>query len=635
MAKVDFPNSPSDGDTVVVSGSTFIYSSAKSNWSAVSNVSRIGVSDLTVGSDLSASGSGDLTYSTATGAPVLTYTPPVVPSQHSTTVYATAGDLPLAGNVTGNQAFVTSTNRLYLWDGAGWYNIALVNVSPTITTGSDATYTLATDGTATVITLAATDPDGEDITWGYAVTVGALGSTATVSQADNEFTITPSTTDGGTFSLTFTASNEINTDTSTSAFTLAFGSPVLQGTLLTTIYNPSPSSTDNFGDRNNLMNDLYYVVSSWQSGNDASNVRLFNRSNGNLAYTITQPGNTNRIGFYGAISGNYLVLADIAATKKLYVYDISTFSSSTITSANYTINDPDYNGGKGGQFGKGAERISISGNYIVAGDFNYTSGSDALLQQGIAYVFDISTFASSTITSANYILTNPDIRGSTMNDRFGYATAINGNKIAVGSREESTGGSQSDGVVYVYDISNFSSSVISSADFSIDNPDYGGSNDGGDFHGDRVAISQDYIAVGARYEDSPFYTAGAIYIYDVSNGNLLYTVASPSASAVANQWFGYSLDLDGDNLYGQVYAGATWTIYHYDISSFTSSTPAVIAAGTGIENTLSAPANSGDFGGGGNFMAYDGKLIVGARDASATNGSGGTLTSSGVAYVYE
>jgi len=628
---VDFPASPSDGQKLSAADALHVYDSSKGFWKSTPTTSGIQLASLGVTAPADASGSGGISYNNTTGD--FTYTPPVLSAGFGATVYATAADLPLSGNTAGDQAYVTATNRLYLWTGTGWHNIALINTSPTITTGGDAAYTLAGDGTATVITLAATDPEEVPITWSYAVTTGSLGSTATVSQSGNVFTITPSTVEAnaGTFSLTFTASDGVNTDTSTSAFTLAFGGPILAGTLATTIYNPNPSSSDNFGDRNNLMNDLYYVVSSWGT----ASIRLFNRSNGNLAYTITQPGNTNRFGYYGAISGNYLVLTDIAATRKLYVYDISTFSSSTITSANYTINDPDYNGGKGGQFGNGAERISISGNYIVAGDFNYTSGSGALSQQGIAYVFDISTFTSSTITSANYILTNPDIRGSSMSDRFGISTAINGNKIAVGSREESTGGSPSDGVVYGYDISNFSSSVISSADFYMDNPDYGGSNDGGDFHGDKIAISQDYIAVGARYEDAPFYTAGAIYIYDVSNGNLLYTVASPSASAVANQWFGYSVDLDGDNLYGQVYAGATWTIYHYDISSFTSSTPAVIAAGTGIENTLSAPANSGDFGGAGNFMAYDGKLIVGARDASATNGSGGTLTSSGVAYVYE
>ena len=142
-----------------------------------------------------------------------------------TTVYSAAADLPLTDVDSGSQAYVSATNRLYLWNGTGWYNIALINTNPTITTGGDAEYTLANDGTATVITLVANDPEGVPITWSHAVSTGSLGSTATVSQVDNEFTVTPSSTeaDAGTFSLTFTASDGINTATSTSEFTLAFG----------------------------------------------------------------------------------------------------------------------------------------------------------------------------------------------------------------------------------------------------------------------------------------------------------------------------------------------------------------------------------------------------------------------------
>ena len=86
-----------------------------------------------------------------TGA--FTYVPPVIGAGSTLTVYATAADLPLSGNTAGTQAYVTATNRLYIWTGTGWYNIALINTSPTITTGSSAAYTLAKDGTATVITL--------------------------------------------------------------------------------------------------------------------------------------------------------------------------------------------------------------------------------------------------------------------------------------------------------------------------------------------------------------------------------------------------------------------------------------------------------------------------------------------------
>ena len=139
----------------------------------------------------------------------------------SIAIYATAAELPISPAAAASEkAYVTETNRLYVSNGSGWYNIALINTDPTITSGGDATYELATDGTPTVITLEANDPEGVPITWSYAVTSGTLGSIATVSQADNVFTITPSASVGGTFTLTFTASDGVNIATSSSAFTL-------------------------------------------------------------------------------------------------------------------------------------------------------------------------------------------------------------------------------------------------------------------------------------------------------------------------------------------------------------------------------------------------------------------------------
>tara|TARA_R110002153_G_scaffold27514_5_gene85491 strand:- start:1001 stop:3496 length:2496 start_codon:yes stop_codon:yes gene_type:complete len=141
-----------------------------------------------------------------------------------TTVYSTIANLPLSGVATGAQAYVSSANRLYIWNSAGWYNIALINTNPEITTGGAASYALASDGTATEITLVANDPEGLPIAWNYAVTAGSIGSTASVSQNNNVFTITPSTdsANGGDFTITFTASDGINLATSASQFSLAF-----------------------------------------------------------------------------------------------------------------------------------------------------------------------------------------------------------------------------------------------------------------------------------------------------------------------------------------------------------------------------------------------------------------------------
>ena len=140
--------------------------------------------------------------------------------------YATFADLPASSSTPGNTAFVVATNRLYIWSGVGWYLIATVtNASPTAITGVDGAYTLAIDGTATTITAVSTDPEGFALTWSYAVSSGSLGSTATVSQADNVFTITPSTDTAnvGTFSLTFSVTDGINGVVSAvSSFTLSF-----------------------------------------------------------------------------------------------------------------------------------------------------------------------------------------------------------------------------------------------------------------------------------------------------------------------------------------------------------------------------------------------------------------------------
>ena len=140
--------------------------------------------------------------------------------------YATFADLPSSGSTPGNTAFVVATNRLYIWSGVGWYLIATVtNASPTAITGVDGAYVLAIDGTATTITAVSTDPEGFSLTWSYAVSSGSLGSTATVSQADNVFTITPSTDTAnvGTFSLTFSVTDGINGVVSAvSSFTLQF-----------------------------------------------------------------------------------------------------------------------------------------------------------------------------------------------------------------------------------------------------------------------------------------------------------------------------------------------------------------------------------------------------------------------------
>ena len=178
-----FPSSPTNEDLHTEFGRTFKYSSATNSWSVATP-----------------------------DAPEDT-TP-------STQGYVDVESLPLTGVVAGSKAFVEDGNKLFIFTGNGWFEIATINTAPTITTGADASYALNDDGTPTVITLQATDPEGTPIIWGYQVASGSLEGT-TITNVDNVFTITPGEV-AATFDLTFTASDGINIDTSASSFALNF-----------------------------------------------------------------------------------------------------------------------------------------------------------------------------------------------------------------------------------------------------------------------------------------------------------------------------------------------------------------------------------------------------------------------------
>ena len=193
---INFPDSPTNGQSATLGGNTWTYNSTSGAWARAS----------------SAGGSSITTYDSTT-------------------------DLPLSGVDAGDQAFVTGSNRMYVSNGTGWYSVSLVNTNPSITSvqdsdGGTTPFTLATDGAGTVITVTASDPEDVPLTYNYSVTSGSLtnggGTTATVVQGTdsdvNKFTITPSTTEAyaGTFELTFTASDGINQGTSANSFTLSF-----------------------------------------------------------------------------------------------------------------------------------------------------------------------------------------------------------------------------------------------------------------------------------------------------------------------------------------------------------------------------------------------------------------------------
>ena len=167
------------------------------------------------------------------------------------TVYANPNLLPVTGVSAGAHALTTSNNFLYVHNGSGWYKVAAItNEAPTISSAGNASNSFALDGTAINIEITASDPEGLTLQYKYAVSSGSIGSTATVTSSatsggtysaiaantlttNKYFKITPSTNTahGGTFSLTFSASDGVNVaNSSASSFTLGLsGSTYFDG----------------------------------------------------------------------------------------------------------------------------------------------------------------------------------------------------------------------------------------------------------------------------------------------------------------------------------------------------------------------------------------------------------------------
>ena len=142
------------------------------------------------------------------------------------TVYATKENLPTSGLTSGDQAYVSGNRRLYISNGSGWYNVALVNATPSLTIDPTGAITLSTEGTATTITLTATDSDNAVDGLTFSVdSDGSFGGLATVSQDSSVFTITPLSEDSATTTsstLTFKASDGISFGSGTRTLSLTF-----------------------------------------------------------------------------------------------------------------------------------------------------------------------------------------------------------------------------------------------------------------------------------------------------------------------------------------------------------------------------------------------------------------------------
>ena len=144
--------------------------------------------------------------------------------------FSTLDSLPITSLEAGQQAYVSSNNRLYISDGSGWYQKAFITLSPTITMDPTGIIALASDGTTTsTVTVVAIDSDTPSSGLTYSVDSDGNGiGKYVISQDSSVFTIRPLSSDSGategTFALTFSATDGDNIATDSSSFSLTFQS---------------------------------------------------------------------------------------------------------------------------------------------------------------------------------------------------------------------------------------------------------------------------------------------------------------------------------------------------------------------------------------------------------------------------
>lgn len=80
-----------------------------------------------------------------------------------TSVFTSLDSLPITGLSSGQQAFISSTNRLYVSNGSGWYNTALISANPNWDSSPLTEYTIVDSVTPLVIIAKATDSDNSNL----------------------------------------------------------------------------------------------------------------------------------------------------------------------------------------------------------------------------------------------------------------------------------------------------------------------------------------------------------------------------------------------------------------------------------------------------------------------------------------
>ena len=182
--------------------------------------------------------------------------------------------------------------------------------------------------------------------------------------------------------------------------------------------------------------------------------------------------------------------------------------------------------------------VALSGDYALVSSSwtNYYNGYEHINVPGAAYVFK-KTSENEWSEQAKLV---SDL-GNTTNDNFGHSIDISGDVAVVGASSDNEKGSGA-GAAYVF------SRSVSDETWRRDAKLIASDASSNDRFGQSVAVSGNYVFVGAPYDDENGSQSRSVYVFkrDASTNTWSQTAKLTASNAAPNDQFGTSVAVNGD-----------------------------------------------------------------------------------------
>jgi hypothetical protein len=297
-------------------------------------------------------------------------------------------------------------------------------------------------------------------------------------------------------------------------------------------------SADRFGNSVSISGDYVIAGAPFEAagGTNAGAAYIFQRTGTNtwdtgVKIVAADAQTADLFGYSVAISGDYAVVgaygedAGGSSAGAAYIFH-RTGTNTWDTGTKIVASDA----AAGDYFGIS---VAISGDYAAIGAFAEDAGGS---NAGAAYIFHRT--GTNTWDTGTKIVASDAAAG----DYFGISVGISGDYAVVGAYRETAGGTDS-GAAYIF---NRTGTNTWDAGIKIVASDA----QEGDYFGNSVSISGDYVIAGAPFEDAGGSDAGAAYIFHRTGTNTWDTGLKFTGSDVAaGHYFGYSAAINSDDIF--------------------------------------------------------------------------------------